>query len=92
MVYGWGCGIVGNFNLSMTFVEVKLFWLLLSTTKSSGVPFMHISEWMRSSPSSSSSNSSGWIFVVAILAMGSMSMIYFHLPRSESKFELESNS
>jgi hypothetical protein len=64
MVYGWGCGIIDNFNLLMTSTEIKFFWLPLSTMKCSGVPFTHIYEWKRHSPSSSSSDSSGWIFVV----------------------------
>jgi hypothetical protein len=92
MVYGWGCGIVDNFNLLMTSVEIRFFWLHLSTMKCSGVPFTHICEWKRHSPSSSSSDSSGWIFVVAMVALGSASMIHFPLSCSESESESGSNS
>jgi hypothetical protein len=44
--------------------------------KWSGVPFTHICEWKRHSPSSGSSGSSGWTFVVAMVTLGSASMIH----------------
>jgi hypothetical protein len=47
--------------------------------KWSGVPFTHICEWKRCSPSSGSSSSSGWTFVVAMVTLGSASMIHFPL-------------
>jgi hypothetical protein len=50
--------------------------------KCSGVPFTHICEWKRHSPSSGSSGSSGWSLVVEMVALGSTSMI--HLPLSGS--------
>jgi hypothetical protein len=53
-----------------------------------GVPFTHICEWKRHSPSSGSSGSSGWNFVVAMVTLGSASMIHFPL----SSFESESES
>jgi hypothetical protein len=76
----------------MTAAEVKLFWLLLSKLNCSGVLFTHIYEWNRHSPSSSSSNSFGWIFVVVIVAMSSALVIWFPLSYSESEFESWSNS
>ncbi len=44
-----------------------------------GEPFTHICEWKRRSPSSGSSGSICWIFVVATVALGSASMICFPL-------------
>jgi hypothetical protein len=62
----------------------------LSTMKCSGVPFTHICEWKRHSPSSGSSGSPGWSLVVATVALGSASMI--SLPLYGSSLELESAS
>jgi hypothetical protein len=74
----------------MTSTEMRFFWLPLSTMKCSGVPFTHICEWKRHSPSSGLSGSPGWSLVVAMVALGSTSMIY--LPLSSSSSELESTS
>jgi hypothetical protein len=71
----------------MTYVEMRFFWLPLSTIKCSGVPFTHIYEWKRCSPSSGSSGSSGWIVVVMIVVVGSASMICLLLLLSESESE-----
>jgi uncharacterized membrane protein len=71
----------------MTYAEMKFFWLLLSAIKCSGVPFTHICEWKRRSPSSGSSGSSGWIVVVATIAVGYASMICLLLLLYESKSE-----
>jgi hypothetical protein len=60
--------------------------------KSSGVPFTHICEWKRHSPSSGSSSSPGWSLVVATLALGSVSMIHLPLSGSSSESEYASNS
>jgi hypothetical protein len=84
--------IIVRFNLLMTSVEIRFFWLPLSTMKWSGVPFTHIYEWKRHSPSSGSSGSSGWTFVVAMVTLGSTSMIYFPLSSSESESESTSDS
>jgi hypothetical protein len=59
--------------------------------KWSGVPFTHICEWKRQSPSSGSSSSYGWIFVVEMVTLGSTSMQNFPLTNSKSEFELASN-
>jgi hypothetical protein len=83
MVYGWGCVIIRNFSILMTLMDIKLFWLPLSTIKNSGVSFTHICEWKRFSPSSVSFDSFGWIFAVAMVALGSMSMILFSLSFSK---------
>jgi hypothetical protein len=74
----------------MTSAEMRFFWLPLSMMKCSGVPFTHICEWKRCSPSSGSSGSPGWSLVVAMVALGSMSMI--HLPLSSSGSESEPTS
>jgi hypothetical protein len=74
----------------MTSAEMRFFWLPLSMMKCSGVPFTHICEWKRRSPSSGSSGSPGWSLVVAMVALGSTSMI--HLPLSGSVSESESAS
>jgi hypothetical protein len=93
MVYGCGCGVVGRVSRLTTSAEMRFFWLLLSTMKCSGVPFTHIYEWKRHSPSSGSSGSPGWSLVVATVALGSASMIRLPLSsfvlESESAFDLE---
>jgi len=66
---------------------MRFFWLLLLTMKCSGVPFTHICEWKRLSPSFGSSGSPGWSLVVATVALGFASMIC--LPLSRSILELE---
>jgi hypothetical protein len=86
MVYGWGCGVVGKFNLLMTSVEIRFFWIPLSTMKCSGVPFTHICEWKRHSPSSGSSDSFGWIFVVAMVALGSLMNLFPSENTQKTKF------
>ena len=90
MVYGWGCGIVDKFSLLTTSANIKLFYLPLSRMKFSGVPFTHICEWKRCSPSSSSIELFGWIFAVVMVALGSASMIQF--PCYELEFDSRSNS
>jgi uncharacterized membrane protein len=85
VVYNCGCGIVGRANRLTTSAEMRFFWLLLSMMKCSGVPFTHICEWKRHSPSSSSSGSPGWSLVVATVALGFMSMIYLPLSISGSE-------
>jgi hypothetical protein len=55
--------------------------------KWSGVPFNHIYEWKICSPSSRSPDSSGWTFVVAMLTLGSTSMIHFPFSGLESDYE-----
>jgi hypothetical protein len=60
--------------------------------KCSGVPFTHICEWKRCSPSSGSSGSPGWSLVVATVALGFVSMIYRPLSGSESKSKPASDS
>jgi hypothetical protein len=64
---------------------LTFFWLPLSTMKCSGVPFTHICEWKRHSPSSGSSGSLGWSLVVATVALGSASMICLPLSGSSSQ-------
>jgi hypothetical protein len=44
MLYGCRCGVVDNPNYLMIFVEMRFFWLPLSTRKWSRVPFTHIYE------------------------------------------------
>jgi hypothetical protein len=56
------------------------------------VPFTHICEWKSRSPSSGSSGSPGWNLVVAMVALGSTSMIHLLLSGSGSEFELASDS
>jgi hypothetical protein len=60
--------------------------------KCSGVPFTHICEWKRHSPSSGSSGSPGWSLVVATVALGSASMICLPLSGSGSESEPASDS
>ena len=85
MLYGFGCGVVVKFNCLITSIEMMFFWLSLSTIKCSGVPFTHICEWKSCSPSSGSSSS--WIVVIAIVLVGSTSMICLLLLFSESYSE-----
>jgi hypothetical protein len=91
MVYGCGCVVVGKPNRFTTSTEMRFFWLPLSTMNCNGEPFTHILEWKRRSASSGYSGSSFWIFVVATMALGSASIIYFPLsfPLSGSDSELE---
>jgi hypothetical protein len=92
MVYGCGCGIVGRASRLMTSAEMRFFWLPLSTMKCSGVPFTHIYEWKRRSPSSGSSGSPGWSLVVATVALGSALMIRLPLFGYGSESESASDS
>jgi len=91
MLYGCGCGVVDNPNCMMTSTNMRFFWLPISTIKCSGVPFIHICEWKRHSPSSGSAGSSGLIVAVATIVVGSVSMIYllpvFFESDSESGFD-----
>ena len=91
MVYGCGCGVVGKPNCFTAFAEMRFFWLPLSTMNCTGEPFTHNLEWKRRSSSSGSSGSSFWIFVVATVALGSTSIIYFpfSFPFSGSDSESE---
>jgi hypothetical protein len=70
---------------------MRFFWLLLSTMKCNGVPFTHIYEWKRRSPSFGSSSSLGWSLVVETVALGSALMIYLPLSGFESESELASD-
>jgi hypothetical protein len=74
----------------MNSTEMRFFWLPLSMMKCNEVPFTHIYEWKRCSPSSSSFGSPIWSLVVATVALGSASMI--HLPLSGSNSESEPTS
>jgi hypothetical protein len=85
MVYGCGYSVVGRANHLMTSAKMRFFCLLLSTMKCIGVPFTHICEWKRRSPSSGSSGSPGWSLVVATVALCSTLMI--HLPLFGSGLE-----
>jgi hypothetical protein len=48
-----GVALLDNFNLLMTLIKIKFFWLPLSTMKCSKVPFTHICEWKRYAGASS---------------------------------------
>ena len=50
MLYNCGCGMVGSPSGFMTSVEMRFFWLPLSTMNYSGEPFTHIWEWKRCPP------------------------------------------
>ena len=77
----------------MTYVEIRFFWLSLSTTKCSGISFTHICEWKRRSSAYDSSRSSSWICVVETMVVGFASMIYFSLSAAVSLgSELKSGS
>jgi hypothetical protein len=72
--------------------EMRFFWLPVSTIKCSGVPFTHICEWKRCSPSSVFSGSSGWTLVVKMVALGSASMICLRLSGFDLELEFTSDS
>lgn len=57
VVYGCGCVVVDRPNRFMTFVEMRFFWLPLSTMNCSVEPFTHIWEWKSHSPFFGSSGS-----------------------------------
>ena len=90
MLYVCRCGVVYNPNYLTTSAEMRIFWLPLSKIKFNEVPFTHICEGKRRSPSLGSIGSSGWIVAVATIAVGSASMIYllplFSESDSESRF------
>jgi hypothetical protein len=79
MLHGCGCDVVGNSKYFMTFTEMSLFWLFLSTMKFNDIPFTHIHEWKRRSPSLGYVGASGWIVVVVTMEVGSaLRSIFFH--------------
>jgi hypothetical protein len=90
MLYGCGCGVVDNHNCLMISVEMRFFWLLLSTIKCSGVP----------SPTSVNEKSAPplqdlFVLLVELLvtiAVGSASMICPLQVFSESDSESGSDS
>jgi len=69
------CCIVFFVVLLTSSAKMRFFWIPLSTMKCNGVPFNHICEWKRHSPSLGSVGSSGWIVVVVIVVVGYASMI-----------------
>jgi hypothetical protein len=88
VLYGCGCGVVRKSNCLTTSVETRFSWLPLSIIKCSEVPFTHICEWKRCSPSSESSSSSGWIVAVVTMIVSSASIIRLLLLLFESESEL----
>jgi hypothetical protein len=72
----------------MTFADMRFFYLPLSMMKCNRVPFTKNCEWKRRYPSFGSSSSLGWSLVVAMVELGSVSMI--HLPHSSSNSESDS--
>ena len=79
MVYDCGCAVFSKPNRFMNSAEIRFFWLPLSMMNCSGKPFTHIWEWKICSSSFESSGSSFWIFMVATVALGSASIIFFPL-------------
>jgi hypothetical protein len=79
MVYNCGCVVVGKPNHFTNSIEMRFFWLPLSMMNCSGEPFTHIWEWKICSSSSGSSGSTFWIFLVAMVALGSAMIIFFPL-------------
>jgi hypothetical protein len=59
MLSGCECDVVNNPNYLTTSTDMRFFWLSLSTMKCNVIPFTHICEWQRHSPSSGSTSSSG---------------------------------
>jgi hypothetical protein len=80
------------FSHLMISAEMSFLWLPLSMMKCSEVPFTHICEWKRCSPSSGSSGTPGWSLVVATMALVSVSMICLPLSSSDSESEPPSYS
>jgi hypothetical protein len=76
----------------MTSTEMRFLWIPLSMMKCSRVPFTHICEWKRRSPSSGSSVSPCWSLVVAMVTLGSTSMIHLPLSGSDSDSDPTSDS
>jgi hypothetical protein len=85
MLYGCRCGVVDKSNYLMTSIEMRFFWIPLSTIKCSRVSFTHICEWKRHSPYSVSSGSFGWIVAVATIVASSASIICLLLLLSKSE-------
>jgi hypothetical protein len=76
----------------MTSTKMRFFKLPLSMMKCNMVPFTHICEWKRCSPSSGSYGSLGWSLVVAMVEISSTSMIHLPLSGSSSESETASDS
>jgi hypothetical protein len=78
----------------MTSAEMRFFWLPPSMMKCSGVPFTHIYEWKRFSPSSGLSGSPSWSLVVETMVLGSTPMICLPLSSfgSESEYAYDSEA
>jgi hypothetical protein len=87
-----GYGVVGRVSCLTTSTKMRFFYLPLSMIKCSRVPFTHICEWKRCSPSSGSSGSPGWSLVVATVALDSTSMICLSLSSFGSELESASDS
>ena len=79
MVYTCGCDVVGRPSHFTTSVEMRFFWLPLSTMNCIREPFTHICEWNRCSPSFGSLGSIFQILIVATVVLGPASMIRFPL-------------
>ena len=79
MVYGCGCVVVGKPSYFTTSAKMGFFWLPLLTMNYSREPFTHIWEWKRRFSSSGYLGSSFWIFMVAMVVLGSALIICFPL-------------
>ena len=79
MVYGCGCAMVDKPNCFTTYAKIRFFWIPLSTMNCSREPVTHIWEWNIRSSSFESSGYSFWIFMVAMVALGSTSIIFLPL-------------
>ena len=89
MVYDYWCVVVFRPNCFTTSAKMRFFWLSLLTMNCGRESFIHICEWKRCSPSSRSSSSILWILLVATVALGSTSMIYFPFSIPLSGFDLD---
>lgn len=87
MVYGCRCSVFSRLIHLTTSIEMRFFWLPLSTMNYNRDIFTHICEWKICSPSSRSSGSIFWILVVATVALGFTSMIFFPLSFSLLGFD-----
>jgi hypothetical protein len=88
MLYACRSRVVRNSNCLRKSQEIRFSWLPLSTIKCSEVPFTHICERKRLSPSLGSSRSFGWIVEVMTIVLGSTSIIYPILWFTELESEL----
>jgi hypothetical protein len=84
MEFGGGWSVIGSFIFMKTSSNTGFLWFPVLKMKWNGIPFTHICEWNKHSPSLGSSSSYGYTFKITIVKLGSMLMIHFSLSMGSS--------